>query len=402
MPLQKPSPHRFIAPTAPSSTPKTKPKSNLRHAITAHTPNQTSELQFKKITPAKRFVVAPAQPPIVGDATPRAPDRVEEPDSSASTDYTPRPRQQRKLGRVESIEEASQSSPLRPADEDGFGVVQTIEHEPIFCLEEEDEVEHAALQDEEDDELLFETLSRLKRRRTSPPSPTLTHQRHPETPAAASHRFRFAHTPQTPIPFSNLNALASTAQPPTTTTAVTASTPAPQRPHFILPAPPTSPQKPSKPLPEIFSPSRKTQKYISAGFASTVQGWIIEAAQGSTSSHHGVVYGREREDGVRLKVRVTGLGPHGRGNDEQEIECWPGGVVFLRGDTEPGMYNASRAEGMEGEELGMKILLAGQGGARGSGGLKIRVGGVVGIKAPTWDVDVGGERWTVGVDWIML
>jgi hypothetical protein len=26
----------------------------------------------------------------------------------------------------------------------------------------------------------------------------------------------------------------------------------------------------------------------------------------------------------------------------------------------------------------------------------------VGIRAPMWDVDVGAEKWVVGVDWVVL
>jgi hypothetical protein len=32
----------------------------------------------------------------------------------------------------------------------------------------------------------------------------------------------------------------------------------------------------------------------------------------------------------------------------------------------------------------------------------VRVGDVVGVKAPTWVVDVGGEKWVVGVEWMVL
>jgi hypothetical protein len=134
-----------------------------------------------------------------------------------------------------------------------------------------------------------------------------------------------------------------------------------------------------------------------------VQGWIIEAAQtgfAAGSAAGGVVYGREREDGFRVRVRVSGLGSErstsGGGEDrEEEVECWPGGVLFVRGD-------ASRASSTAGEDEGLRVLLAGQGGARGSGGVKVRVGDVVGIRAPTWDIDVGEEKWMVGVDWAVL
>lgn len=98
---------------------------------------------------------------------------------------------------------------------------------------------------------------------------------------------------------------------------------------------------------------------------------------------------------MRLRVRIAELG-----NKGQEADCFAGAVVLARGQTEPGMYNASRVgEGME--QLGTRLLLAGQGGARGAG-VKVRVGDVVGVKAPTWVVDVGGEKWVVGVEWMVL
>lgn len=129
-----------------------------------------------------------------------------------------------------------------------------------------------------------------------------------------------------------------------------------------------------------------------------VQGWIIDAAQTRTGTA-GIVWGRGREDGVRVKVRISSLG----GGDEVEgVECWPGGVVFVWGETEPGMYNASRASSVAGEEQGVRVLLAGQGGVGGAGGVRIRVESVVGIRAPTWEIDVGGEKWMVGVDWVVL
>jgi hypothetical protein len=39
---------------------------------------------------------------------------------------------------------------------------------------------------------------------------------------------------------------------------------------------------------------------------------------------------------------------------------------------------------------------------RGAAGVKVRVGDVVGVKAPTWDIHVGGEKWVVGVEWVVL
>ncbi|KAF1931127.1 uncharacterized protein M421DRAFT_57065 [Didymella exigua CBS 183.55] len=345
MPLQKPSPHRFIAPAPPTQTPKQKPKSNLRHAIIAHTP----ELQFKKITPAKRFVAAPARA-----------------HADDEYDVTPRPKA-RKYERVESIEESQLAS------------------------EEEDGGEDS----EDEDELLFESVQRAKRRRTSPSSPPQQHLA-PQMPLGiASHRFRLP-AAQTPLPFCPNTTLH---MPPASvtmnmTSVTSGSTPTTTRPHFLLPVP-RSPSKPCTPLPEIFSPSRKAQKYLSNGLASSVQAWIIETAQQGPGA--GIVWGREREDGVRVKIRVSELG----GGDVEALECWLGGTTFVVGETETGMYDASRAESLEVGQ-GMRVLLAGHGGSRGSAGVKIRIGSIVGIRAPTWELDVGGEKWTVGVDWFVL
>ena len=390
MPPQKSSPHRFIAPVPAAQTPKPKPKSNLRHAISAQAP----ELQFKKITPAKRFVVAPTQQQHVDEGngatapTGQVADRVESPTSSLPEfDVTPRPRA-RKFERVESIEDAA-SSPSRPTyehvDQDESNVMQTIEHGAMFVAEDA----HDDPDDDEDD-LLFETAHTSKRRRTSPPSP-IQHHAAPQTPmTATSHRFRIPRMPGASLNAAAMNASASNATTPASASA--SSTTTASRPHFLLPAA-RSPSKPSAPVPEIFSPSRKAQKYTSNGLASSVQAWIIEAAQQGPAA--GTVWGREREDGVKVKIKVLDLG--GR----EEVECWPGGTTFVLGETEPGMYNASRAEGVV-EGQGIRVLLAGHGGARSSAGIKIGVGSIVGIRAPTWELEVGGEKWTVGVDWLVL
>jgi hypothetical protein len=132
-----------------------------------------------------------------------------------------------------------------------------------------------------------------------------------------------------------------------------------------------------------------------------VTSWIIETA--STGSGAGsVAWGREREDGVKRRVRLTGMPKGGDDWHEEEVECYAGGVVFVRGETEQGTFKASRASSVVGGDGETRILLAGQGGARGSGGVRIKTGSVVGIRAPMWDVEVGGENWVVGVDWLVV
>jgi hypothetical protein len=278
------------------------------------------------------------------------------------------------LERVESIDEGSQSSQIAPPN-DNSDIVQSVEHDYTFREEAQDE--------EEEDDILFVTEERNKRRRVSPTtSPSSNHGSEPTTPIPphnpTTHRF-LVPPPRTPAPFNVIYNESHTPAP-------TAPTPAPHRPAFILPPQPTSPPKPSKPLPEIFSPSRKTQKYVPNGLASTLQSWIVETANTGFAAQErsatgGVVWGRDREDGVRLKVRIVAASS---ADASGEVECFPGHFVFVHGDDE------------------MRVLLAGQGGARGTGGVKLRIGGSVGIRAPMWDIDVGGETWLVGVDWVVL
>lgn len=128
--------------------------------------------------------------------------------------------------------------------------------------------------------------------------------------------------------------------------------------------------------------------------ASEVARWIIEAA-GSEFGGRGrqpYGHGREREEGVRLRVRLGdvragyGAEPHSEAA-EAGIEGFVGGVVFAKEETDRG-----RSRG---------VVLIGQAG-RGTSEKRVRKGSTVGVRAPCWDVDVRGEKWVVGVDWIVL
>lgn len=409
MPTHTPSPHRFLAPNSSSAQKSQKPHSRLRNALaiqtpaSAKTPAPKPELQFKKLAPAKRFVIAPPQRPVAPEHG-----RLGEREGTAQEDihvqYTPRPKPRRKLERVESIEEPSQSSSFDPQDNSPrHGVLHSIEDEAVSFDEPRPQLGNKGEEEEEDDEMLFETVAPNKRRRMSPPSsPSLQQQQlDPSTPlpvhTSATSRFKVP-PPRTPAPFPSIAAVAAT-------TPASASASAPHRPHFILPALPTSPQKPSRPPPEIFSPSRKNGKYIPGGLASTVSSWVIKMANtGYTAQDRGgIAWGRDKEDGVKIRIRVSHLSRDGADEgDEDGVSCYAGGVVFARGDTKPGIYNASRASSIIGEDGEMRVLLAGQGGTRGSGGVKVKIGGTVGVRAPTWEVDVGQEKWLVAVDWVLL
>lgn len=405
MPAYTPSPHRFLAPKAPSAqTPKPKPHSSLRNAITAPTSKTAptaangAQKQTPKVIPAKRFVVNPHRRNLSREENAHSVQQITQAPDTTHTQLTPRPKPRRNFERVESIEEP-RSSPSLPAEDNGFGIAQSIERDSTPPPHQEYE---------EDAEMLFTPTHNHKRRRLSSPSSPIHQRSEPTTPIlphnTTTHRF-LVPPPRTPAPFAPTNY-----QPHTSTSTSTTPLPAPQsashRPHFILPPAPTSPPKPSKPLPEIFSPSRKTGKYVPGGLASTLQTWIIETANTGFAAQDragGILWGREKEDGVKLKVRVTQVsnGNQGRG-EEAEVECFPGYVAFVKGTTEPGLYNASRAPSVVGDGGEMRVLLAGQGGARGAGGVRVRVGAVVGVRAPMWEVDVGEEKWQVAVDWVVL
>ncbi|KAJ4372921.1 hypothetical protein N0V83_003212 [Neocucurbitaria cava] len=404
MPAHTPSPHRFLAPNPPSTqNSKQKPPSSLRNALAVQTPGPTvatrqkAEYQFKKLTPAKRFVVTPSRPATSAEL---GEERINKSWTDTRAAVTPRTRPRRKFERVESIEEGSQSSPVvTQEEEDGEGLMHCIEQNGMFASDE------ARGEEDQEEEMLFETVGPNKRRRTSPPS-SPSRQREIERRApilaynSTTHRLKVPPS-CTPVP---LNTSYTTTH--NSATPGPPNTPAPHRPHFLLPTLPTSPLKPSKPLPEIFSPSRKSGKYVPDGLASTVTGWIIETANTGFAVQNrsaGMSWGRDREEGVRMKVRITDISTGStESRQETEVECYTGSVVFVRGDTEPGLYNASRAPNNFDNEGEVKILLAGQGGTRFASGVRIKVGGIIGVRAPMWDVDMGGEKWIVGVDWVVL
>lgn len=412
MPTHTPSPHRFLTPkSTPLQKAKPKPQSSLRNSFAGQTPKlptqsrdapYVDDSQPTSATPAKRFIIAPHRRTLSAEDKTHVNERAIVAQSTPQTQLSPRPKPRRKFERVESIQSASQSSPVASQDDhNDLSIALTVEHgRRIF-----EDSDRALDEGDGDDELLFVTEERNKRRRVSPPtSPSLPSTSEPTTPHAhTTHRF-LVPPPRTPALFATTKSKSEHAGPAPSSTA---PAPAPHRPAFILPPQPTSPVKPSKPLPEIFSPSRKTQKYIPNGLAATLQGWIIETANTGFAAQErsttgGVVWGRDREDGVRLKVRVKDAASSSASIHEGDVECYPGHFVFVRGDTEPGLYNVSRAPGVVDNNGEIRVLLAGQGGARGLSGIRLKSGSIVGVRAPMWDVDIAGEKWVVGIDWVLL
>jgi hypothetical protein len=129
-----------------------------------------------------------------------------------------------------------------------------------------------------------------------------------------------------------------------------------------LPPPPEA----VTPLPDAFSPRRRGQKFVPGGLASELQSWVIEAAQTTSQSRPRNALAVDDSVHVIDIDEVKGNGP-----------------VFAHGTR-------------SGEGTSKVLLVDGQANQKAD---KIEAGDRVSIRLPTWDVQVSGEAWTVGVDW---
>ncbi|KAI5203532.1 hypothetical protein AUEXF2481DRAFT_25920 [Aureobasidium subglaciale EXF-2481] len=136
------------------------------------------------------------------------------------------------------------------------------------------------------------------------------------------------------------------------------------RPAFLMASLP--PPESVAPLPDAFSPRRRGQKYVPGGLASELQSWVIEAVQTASQGRPRIL--QQVDNSVHV-VSVDGT----KGN----------GPVFAHGTASGGRP--------------AKVLLI-DGQANQKAG-RVKAGDQVSIRQPTWDVQVDGEAWTVGVDW---
>lgn len=102
------------------------------------------------------------------------------------------------------------------------------------------------------------------------------------------------------------------------------------------------------------------------GLASELQSWVIEAAQTVTQ---GRFHSASSVDDSVQFIDVNQV----KGN----------GPIFAYG-SKPGKITAK------------VLLIDGQANQKS---VKVKAGDRVSIRLPTWDVEVSGEAWTVGVDW---
>lgn len=117
-------------------------------------------------------------------------------------------------------------------------------------------------------------------------------------------------------------------------------------------------------IPAAFSPQRRGAKYIAGGLASELQGWLSEVKgwEGVTPA-----------SASSINVTVEEIRPGRR-------------MYLVKGRT--GMFE------------GKRLLLAGEGRLTGLGQrMPVRVGSLVEVGQPVWDIEMDGEVWTVACDW---
>ncbi|PNS19118.1 Eukaryotic translation initiation factor 4 gamma [Sphaceloma murrayae] len=137
---------------------------------------------------------------------------------------------------------------------------------------------------------------------------------------------------------------------------------------------PVLPSDSIDPLPEFFSPHRRGQRFAPGGMAAEMTSWITDLGNSVSVAHQGRGVGDVLEGGIVLAVEhVTG---------EENL-------LFLDGRTP------------DGDRL--SVVLTGSGDAgRGS---TVKPGDKLGIREPSWDLDVQGEqeeKVRVAVDWRIM
>ena len=172
-------------------------------------------------------------------------------------------------------------------------------------------------------------------------------------------------TTSTPQPTPGRFILPSTGTSRMPLTQADGNTPNSSRPAFLTASMPP-PSETVAPLPDAFSPRRRGQKFVPGGLASELQSWVIEAAQTASQSRPRNALSVDDPVHVIDISEVKGNGP-----------------VFAYGSG-------------PGKETNKLLLVDGQANQKAD---KVRAGDRVSIRLPTWDVQVLGEAWTVGVDW---
>ena len=181
--------------------------------------------------------------------------------------------------------------------------------------------------------------------------PSAKRQRIEDTDRATSRRFVFA--PLVPSHIKTSTPTNSEIDAPTTSS----------RPIFRLPVSVHSDS--AEPLPDAFSPHRRRQRFLPGGMAAEVQQWIVEATQS---------FGQHRQSTTGTDMLQTI-------------------VLDTNGTSSRGIILANATAGTK----RVRLLLVGSGKIQSTSDVK--QGDILIIKAPSWNIELKGESWIIGVDW---
>ena len=153
------------------------------------------------------------------------------------------------------------------------------------------------------------------------------------------------------------------------------------RPSFVLPPAPIEGEKPVQ-LPEAFSPHRQRRgvKYIPEGLAATVRDWALDVSNISRGrSRIEAVQNEEvatvlEAEGASVGAKMALLASHDNHRNEEKLST--NDITAEQEERKPKMW-----------------LLIGEGNEGMGRGSRVEV------KKPTWDIQLGEQKWGVGLDW---
>ncbi|KAF2151422.1 hypothetical protein K461DRAFT_172829 [Myriangium duriaei CBS 260.36] len=125
------------------------------------------------------------------------------------------------------------------------------------------------------------------------------------------------------------------------------------------------------PLPEVFSPNRRGQRFVAGGMAAQLQSWVEELRDQATAARGNVSGARESDFSTMIEVETR------HGDD----------VLFITGK-DPHNW-VTRA---------MLVQQAGH----ATNDMLLQPATRIGLRNPTWQVDLDSESWTVAADWKIL
>ncbi|TRX95255.1 hypothetical protein FHL15_003947 [Xylaria flabelliformis] len=160
-----------------------------------------------------------------------------------------------------------------------------------------------------------------------------------------------------------------------------------------------------EPLPDVFSPRRRGAKYVQGGLAAELRDWLVDVEAGTGSGLSTSVNAKRNEEWV-MRIRVDGL--HGMNKSARGMTVVVGRQVLdKKNDASDDDRGQNERENAVVEVLGsstIRIILAGPGRLSGLGiGNDVRLGVLLGIARPTWEVVLDGlGRFGVACDWVVL